>query len=229
MFKQIAKRLVGHKQVSWKTMAGDMSICLPLMFQVSLWNKVVYSPLMGAMLILFGAMWILLGNHPLFLENRPISVTIGCGVIITAGCCIMGLGIGMMIPLMTEVNWIPRLAGIFYSIAIFTWVFVILKVAPITRALLIGTASFLIASGYSFICHTGVVINALAFNIPYVEVYWDQGIAYILNGAAIITWVLLIVRKINLIKTKSIVPILVFLGVVCIGLGIVLTMALVFP
>ena len=26
MLKQIAKRLVGHKQVSWETMAGDLSI-----------------------------------------------------------------------------------------------------------------------------------------------------------------------------------------------------------
>lgn len=228
MFKQIAKRLVGHKQVSWQTIAGDTSICLPLVFQVSLWNKVVYSPLMGAMLILFGMMWIFLGNHPLFLENRPVSATIGCGVMIASGCCIVGLGIRMVIPQMA-VNWIPMLAGIFYSIAIFAWVFVILKVAPITRALLTGVASFLLASGYSFICHTRVVVNALVFNVPYVEVYWDQGIAYILNGAAIVTWMLLIVRKIDLIKTKSVIPIFVFIGVVCIGLGIVLTMALVFP
>ena len=130
MLKQIAKRLVGHEQVSWETMAGDLSICLALMFQAALWNSAVHSPLIaltGGMLILFGTMWVFLGNHPLFLENRPTSVTIGGWVIIASGCCIMGLGIGMIISLDADVSWMPRLAGIFYSLAIFVWVFVLLK------------------------------------------------------------------------------------------------------
>ena len=69
MFKQIAKRLVGHEQVSWETMAGDLSICLALMFQAALWNSAVHSPLIaltGGMLILFGAMWIFLGIHVVY-------------------------------------------------------------------------------------------------------------------------------------------------------------------
>ena len=33
----------------------------------------------------------------------------------------------MMLPLMTEVDWVPRMAGIFYSLAFFIWLFVILK------------------------------------------------------------------------------------------------------
>ena len=232
MLKQIAKRLVGHKQVSWETMAGDLSICLALMFQAALWNSAVYSPLIaltGGMLILFGTMWVFLGNHPLFLENRPTSVTIGSGVIIASGCCIIGLGIGMIISLDADVSWMPRLAGIFYSLAIFVWVFVLLKVAPITRSLLIGVAFFVLASGYALICNAQVVINAIVSDMSYVEVYWDQGIAYVLNGSALIAWMLLIVRKIADVKVKSIVPLFVFLGVVYIGIGIVLTMALVFP
>lgn len=234
MVKQIAKRLVGHEPVSWETMAGNGLFCFSLMFQISLWNKVESSPLlggvMGVILVLLGGMWVLLGNHPLFLENRPISATISCGIIIASGCCIMLLGISVIVPLMTEVNWMPRLAGIFYSLAIWAWVFVILKVAPITRALLMGVVFFVIASGYTLICHTRVVINIIVFDIPHIEVFWDQGIAYVLNGAALIAWMLLIVRKTNLITTKPIiVPIFVSLGVVSIGLGIVLTVALVFP
>ena len=232
MLKQIAKRLVGHEQVSWETMAGDLSICLALMFQAALWNSAVHSPLIaltGGMLILFGTMWVFLGNHPLFLENRPTSATIGGWVIIASGCCIMGLGIGMIISLDADVSWMPRLAGIFYSLAIFVWVFVLLKVAPITRSLLIGVAFFVLASGYALICNAQVVINAIVSDMSYVEVYWDQGIAYVLNGSAIIAWMLLIVRKIADVKVKSIVPLFVFLGVVYIGIGIVLTMALVFP
>ena len=104
-----------------------------------------------------------------------------------------------------------------------------LKVAPITRLLLIGVAFFVLASGYALICNAQVVINAIVSDMSYVEVYWDQGIAYVLNGSAIIAWMLLIVRKIADVKVKSIVPLFVFLGVVYIGIGIVLTMALVFP
>ena len=232
MFKQIAKRLVGHEQVSWETMAGDLSICLALMFQAALWNSTVYSPLIaliGGMLILFGTMWIFLGIHPLFIENRPTSATIGGWVIIASGCCIMGLGISMIISLDADVSWMPRLAGIFYSLAIFSWVFVLLKVAPITRSLLMGIAFFVLASGYALICNAQVVINTIVSDMPHIEVYWDQGIAYVLSGSAIIAWMLLIVRKIGIVKTKSIIPLFVFMGVVYIGIGIVLTMALVFP
>ena len=135
----------------------------------------------------------------------------------------------MIISLDADVSWMPRLAGIFYSLAIFVWVFVLLKVAPITRSLLIGVAFFVLASGYALICNAQVVINAIVSDMSYVEVYWDQGIAYVLNGSAIIAWMLLIVRKIADVKVKSIVPLFVFLGVVYIGIGIVLTMALVFP
>ncbi len=232
MFKQIAKRLVGHEQVSWETMAGDLSICLALMFQAALWNSAVHSPLIaltGGMLILFGAMWIFLGIHSLFIENRRTSVTIGSAVIIASGCCIMGLGIGMIISLDADVSWMPRLAGIFYSLAIFSWVFVLLKVAPITRSLLMGIAFFVLASGYALICNAQVVINAIVSDMPHIEVYWDQGIAYVLSGSAIIAWMLLVVRKIATVKVKSIIPLFVFMSIVYIGIGIVLTMALVFP
>ena len=123
----------------------------------------------------------------------------------------------------------PRLAGIFYSLAIFVWVFVLLKVVPITRSLLIGVAFFVLASGYALICNAQVVINAIVSDMSYVEVYWDQGIAYVLNGSAIIAWVLLILRKIAVVKLKPIVHIFILWGVMYIGLGIVLTMALAFP
>ena len=232
MLKRIAKKLVAHKQVSWETMAGDALICFVLMFQITLWNSAAYSPLIaltGGMVILFGTMWIFLGIHPLFIENQRTSATIGGWVIIASGCCIMGLGIGMIIRLDADVSWIPRLAGIFYSLAIFSWVFVILKVAPITRALLIGIAFFILASGYALICNVQVVINAIVSDMPHIEVYWDRGIAYVLNGSALIAWMLLIVRKIAIVKAKPIVPLFVFVGVVQIGIGIVLTMALVFP
>ena len=141
----------------------------------------------------------------------------------------MGLGIGMIISLDADVSWMPRLAGFFYGLAIFSWVFVILKVAPITHSLLIGVVFFVLAGGYALICNAQVVINTIVSDMPYVEVYWDQGIAYVLSGSAIIAWMLLIVRKIGIVKTKSIIPLFVFIGVVYIGIGIVLTMALVFP
>ena len=229
MFKQIAKRLVDHKQVSWKTMAGDTSICFALMLQLPLWNKVVSPLVSGIMPLILGAMWIVLGIYPLFLENRTTSAAVSGWGIIASGCCIMGLGISMILPLNTEVSWMPRMALVFYSLAILAWIFVLLQAASITRSLLIGVAFFVLASGYAFFYNARVIMEVIVSDVPYIDVYWDQGIAYILNGTAVIVWVLLILRKIAVVKLKPIVHIFILWGVVYIGLGIVLTMALAFP
>ena len=231
MLKQIAKRLVGHEQVSWETMAGDLLICLALIFQAALWNSTVHSPLIaltGGMLILFGTMWIFLGNHPLFLENRTISVSIGCRVIIASGGAIIGLGIGMILPLMTEVDWVPRMAGFFYSLAFFLWLFVIIKVAPvITRGLLIGVVFCVIAIGYALVCNVLVVVNALVTDVSHLTAPWEQAIGYVVSGAAVIGWALLVMRKTTIAYSKFVVPAFMLCGIAYIGFGIVLATVLI--
>lgn len=179
MFKKIAERLAVFKPFSWEKMVGNGQVCLLLMFQVLLWTQMVNSALTrtlaGTTLILYGVLWIMHGIYPLLIENRSASVTIGCRVIIASGCCIVGLGIAMILPLMTEVDWVPRMAGIFYSLAFLLWLFVIMKVAPIiTQGLLIGLVFCVIASGYALVCNV-LVMNALVSDVPHVKASWYPG------------------------------------------------------
>ena len=226
MFKKIAERLVVFKPFSWEKMVGTGQVCLLLMFQIFLWILVVNSALTrtlaGAMLIVCGAWWIMHGIYPLLIENRSTSVTIGCRVIIASGCCIIGLGIAMIIPLMTEVDWVPRMAGIFYSLAFLVWLFVIMKVAPIiTRWLLIGVVFCVIAIGYALVCNVWVVTNALVSDVPHVRVSWDLAIGFMVSGGAMIGWTILVMRKTAPVNFRLLVPAFVILGIIYIGFGIV--------
>ena len=218
-----------NKRVSWEMMVGNGQICLILMFQIFLWIPVGYSALTGASLLIYGIWWILHGIYPLFIENRTTSVSIGSGVIIAAGCGIIGLGITMIIPLMTDVDWVPRMAGIFYNFAFFMWLFVILKVAPmITRGLLIGVIFCVIASGYAFFCHALVVINAIVSDIPRVTADSEQMIGFIVSGGAIVGWARFVMRKTAPTNFKILVPAFTIFGVIYIGFGIVMAMMLIF-
>ena len=228
MIKQIAEKLARRK-FSWDMMVGNGQGCLILMFQIFLWIPVTYSALTGAMLVIYGGWWMLHGIYPLFIENRPTSVSISSGVIIAAGCSIIGLGIAMVIPVMTEVDWVPRMAGIFYNLAFFLWLFVIMKVAPvITRSLLIGAVFCVIAGGYALVCNALMVINAIVSDIPRVAADSEQMIGYMVSGGAIVGWTLLVMRKTAPTNFKILVPVFTICGIIYIGFGIVMTMALIF-
>lgn len=132
MFKKITEKLTAHLKLnfSWEWMLGVDSgfVCNLLIFQVLLWIPV--SSVTGALLITYGILWVIFGPYPLLIENRQASVTIGSGIIVFSGCCMIGLGIAMILQLMTEMDWVPRMAGILYGLAFFIWLFIILKMAP---------------------------------------------------------------------------------------------------
>ena len=133
----------------------------------------------------------------------------------------------MIIPLMTEVDWVPRMAGIFYSLAFFLWLFVIMKVAPIiTRGLLIGVVFCVIASGYALVCNV-LVMNALVSDVPYVKASWDLAIGFMVSGGAMIMWTLFVMRKITTAYPKFVVPAFMLFGAIYIGFGIVLATVLI--
>ncbi len=232
MFKKITEKLTAPLKFSWEMMVGSGQVCLLLMFQVLPWaqdiNSTLTRTLAGGTLIVYGILWILHGIYPLFLENRPTSVTISGKVIIASGCCIIGLGIAMIVPLMPEVNWMPRMAGIFYSFAFSVWLFVIMKLAPIiTRRLLIGIVLCVIATGYAFVCNIVVVINALASDISHVEASWDLTIGYFVSGVAMTAWTILVMRKNTPARYKGLVPFFIIAGVIYIGFGIVMATVLI--
>ena len=225
MFKQIARELVTRlkSNFSWNWMIGVDSgfVCNLLIFQVLLWIPV--SSVTGALLIIYGILWVTFGPSLLFFQNRPTSVTISSTVIIFSGCCIIGLGIAMMLPLLTEVDWMPRMAGIFYGLAFFAWLFVILKMAPtITRWLLIGTVCCVVAIAYVLVCNVLAVINALVIPVPHLTTPAEQAVAYYTSGGAVVGWALCVMSK-NDPNYKWVVPIFVIMGVVFIGFGVTLT------
>ena len=221
MFKQIATRLTRRK-FSWEMMVGNGQICLILMMQILLWIPVVSSALTGTLLVIYGIWWIILGTQPLFLENRSVSVTMGCRIIIICGGSIIGLGIAMILPLTVEVNWVPRMAGIFYGLAIFMYLFVILNMAPITRWLMIGVVCCVIASAYALVCNVLMVINAIVSDVPHIAVHWEQAIGYILSGGAIVGWTSFAIRQATPPNLKVLVPTFLIAGIVYIGMGIAL-------
>ena len=228
MVKQIAERLLARLKISWELMVSNGQICLVLMLQLFLWIPVVSSALTGTLLIVYGILWVVHGISPLFMEDRTSSVSISSKVIIASGCSIIGLGIVMMLPLMTEVDWIPRMAGVFYSLAFFVWLFVILKTAPIiTQGLLIGVVFCVMATGYALVCNTLMIIHTIVADIPRVAVPWEQAIGYIVSGCAVIGWTGFVMRKNTPAGYKILVPVFLLCGVIYIGFGVSLTTMLV--
>ena len=225
MFEQISERLARLK-FSWETIVNSGQVCLLLMFQVLFWTFVVNSALTrtlaGANLILYGVLWVLHGIYPLLIENRRTSVAISSGVIVVSGCSIIGLGIATILSLMVEVDWVLRMAGIFYNLAFFAWIFVILKVAPtITRELVIGVVFCFVATGYAFVCNVLVVMRTLVTDLPHITADWEQAIGYIVSGGAMIGWTLCVMRKTASANFRWLVPAFIIAGIIFIGFGIV--------
>ena len=179
-----------------------------------------------------GVSWIIHGVSLLFIENRTTSVSIGSGLIIASGCSIIGLGLAMLLPLMVEVDWMLRMAGIFYSLAFFVWIFVILKLAPIiTRGLLIGVVFCIIAVGYALVCNVLLVISALVPNVSHITAHWEKAIkaiGYIVSGSAVVGWTLFVMRKTAPTNFKILVPVFIILGIIYIAFGIVMITVLTF-
>lgn len=132
----------------------------------------------------------------------------------------------MIVPLIAEVDWVPRMAGIFYSLAIFMWIFVILNVAPVTQGLRIGAVCCVITNVYALVCNVLVVINALVTDVSYLVVYWEQTIGYILSGGAVVGWASSAMRQAALPNLRVLFPTFMIAGVAYVGLGVVLAMRL---
>ena len=224
MFKQISEKLATRLNFSWEKMLGVDSgiVCNLLIFQVLLW--IPATTMTGALLIVYGILWVILGAYLLLIENRRTSVTIGSGIIVFSGCCMIGLGIAMILQLMVEMDWVPRMAGIFYGLAFFLWLFVILKMAPtIKRWLLMGIVCCVVATAYALVCNVLMVINALVTPVPHLTTPTEQAVAYYTSGGAVVGWTLCVMWKSNPTQYKWMVPIFVIMGVVFIGYGITLT------
>ena len=139
---------------------------------------------------------------PLGIARVPVSVSIACRIIFVLGCSIGGLGLANILeslfpnfPTVREWIWVQWVPSILSNLAVVIWVFVILKISPITRSLLISTVLVAAAAGYSLSCDARAIEDFLLFDVIREAARWEEGIAYFLQGSALVVWAHLIMRK----------------------------------
>lgn len=179
------------------------------------------------LLILMSGGLISCGILPLYLEGRTPPISIAAVIIIALGSGIGGLGIATILKalfsdthtFLTD-NWVSGVASILANLAVLVWAFVILSIAPMSRRLLIGTISLLLAGGYSLGCGIFFVAGSIVYSADQIAPMWNRGIPAVLNGGAVVIWTLLITRKTIQEKVRFVVPIIIISGVGLMGLGV---------
>jgi len=182
-------------KVTWKTIQVD-SLILAIMLIPEDSNSALSLIAMGSILVSSGL-------RPLGIPRVPLSVSIACRIILVFGCGIGGLGLANILeglfpnfPTVREWNWVQWVPSILGNLALIIWVFVILKISPVTRSLLISTVLITAAAGYSLSCDAMAIKDLLLFDVAREAAIWEEGIAHLLQGSALVVWTHLISRKI---------------------------------
>ncbi len=177
-------------------------------------------------LIVISSVLISGGILPLYIEGRTTPVFVASVIIVALGSGIGGLGIATILQTLlsdTEIfltiNWGSRVALVLANLAVLTWVFVILKISPITRSLLAATSLLIIASGYTLGYGVFSVVVLVVQGVLQIGNEWQLGIAAVLNGAAIIGWTFLITRKTFQDRFQFAVPVVMIAGLGFVVLG----------
>lgn len=205
-------------QTTWRTVQSYTAF---LFFAMVIPTKIDNSPLL---LLCQGVLLFLTGGMPLRIPRIPVSASIACGIVMALGCGIASFSLAPWFPALQTVvvskwgQWVPSVS---VSLAVVLWVFVVLKISPISRALLISTAFVAAAAGYSLACGVHAIVDAIVSNVTRTFKPWEEGIAYLLNGCAMVVWARLVIRKIagpgqNRFSEK----VTLFVGYLLIGIGI---------
>ena len=207
-----------NTQVSWQTTQG-VSVFLLYISRPDIESVITLICLTG-MLICFGI-------SPLYIENKPVSVLVASIIMIALGSGIGGLTIGTLLERLfaeshTEIagSWVASVALISTSIGILAWILIVLQISPITRPPLVAVILFVIAGAYSLI-YGILTLETYFFGIIRIALAWGEGIAYILNGGAIVGWTHLVMREIPINKRKILVICSMIVGVATVMVGVV--------
>lgn len=186
-------------------------------------------------LLLVTLTWVILSLMSLFVGRVSTAVRIARCITLALVCSIGGLTLWTLIeylfadtPMPIKDNWVQWVVLVLANLAIFPWIFVILKIFPITRALIISTVLVTIASGAILVCGAQVIVGATVFDRTWKAAEWKHGITHILGGVALIAWMHLIARETAPDKYRFFVPILMVYGGGYIGLGISQIIAAIF-
>lgn len=205
-------------QTTWRTVQSNAGF---LFFAMVISTKIDNSP---TLLLCHGAILFFTGVMPLGIPRIPVSAFITCGIVMALGCGIASFSLAPLFPALQTVvvsNWGQWVPSVSVSLAAVLWVFVVLKISPISRALLISTAFVAAAAGYSLACGVHAIVDAIVSDVTRTFKPWEEGIAYLLNGCAMVVWARLVIRKLadpgqNRFSEK----VTLFVGYLLMGAGI---------
>ena len=165
----------------------------------------------------------------LHIRHVSFSVSIPCGIIFALGCSIGGFALSHILerlfpnfPTVNQWEWIQWVPSAFGNLAILVWVIVVLNISPVSRSLVIGTGLVAAAAGYALTLDAVAVRETLIFDVPHEITDWEQGIAYLLNGNALVVWSRLVIRGLVSANREKLATMgTLFVGICIILLGII--------
>ena len=177
-------------------------------------------------LIALSGMLIGLGISPFYIKSRSVAVATASCIMIALGSGIGGLTIATLLEKLfaeTQVeikdSWVAGVALICSSLGILAWVFIVLKISPVSRPPLVAVVLFALAGVYSLI-YGILTTEAVLSDVPRITSEWAKGVAYILNGSAMIGWAFLVTRRASINNRKLFVICVLIGGASAILIGI---------
>ena len=217
---------------------GNTMYDMPAKASKVTWQKVLASPfIFWIMAILPDSVMALISTSlllvmsslsPLRMPRVPFSVSIACGIIFAIGCGIGGLALATILerlfpnlPTVKQWEWVQWVPSAFGNLAILVWVFVVLNISPVTRPLILSTVLIATAAGYALTLDAVAIGEALVFGVTHEISDWEQGIAVLLNGSALVVWERLVHRKLMSSSIERFIGgCTLFIGILLILVGI---------
>lgn len=178
--------------------------------------------LIGLSLMLIG-----LGISPLSIKRDSVSIATASCMMIAFGCAIGGLTIATLLerlfaetPAKIADSWVASVTLTCSSLGVLAWTFIILKISPVSRPPRVAVVLFALAGVYSLL-YGILTIGVSLFDEPLIIPKWGTGIAYLLNGGAIVAWAYLVPQRASIAHRKILVIcLLTIIGAVTIVEGI---------
>lgn len=208
-----------NKQASWEVMQA-----------FSAWIFFMLRPDIESVLTLIAlsGMLIGLGISPLSIKRDSVPIATASCMMIAFGGAIGGLTIGTLLerlfaetPAKIADSWVASVALICSSLGILAWTFIVLRISKPTRPSLIAIILFAVAGVYS-LGYGALTIEMILSGAPQIGSAAAEGLAYILNGSAMVGWALLVTQKSVIYKRKRFLVICLLISgasVVLIGIA----------
>ena len=168
-----------------------------------------------------------LGMGPLSIKRDSVPIATASCIMIALGGGIGGLTIATLLerllaetPAKRADSWVANVALIGSSLGVLVWTFIVLKIPPVSPLPRVAVVLFALAGVYALL-YGILTISVPLFEEPLIIPKWGTGIAYLLNGGAMIGWTYLVTRKTSIPPRKIWVICLMILGAVTMIEGIV--------